>query len=36
MSILLNEIVRECKELGIETRPDEEIKSLIKSWGGKS
>ena len=36
MSILLNEIVRECKELGIETRPDEEIKSLIESWGGKS
>jgi hypothetical protein len=33
MSILLNEIVRECKELGIETRPDEEIKSLIESWG---
>lgn len=33
MSILLNEIVRECKEMGIETRPDEEIKSLIESWG---
>lgn len=33
MSILLNEIVRECKELGIETKPDEEIKSLIESWG---
>lgn len=35
MSILIDGIVSECKELGIETKPDEEIKSLIESWGNK-
>ena len=33
MSILIDGIVSECKELGIETKPEEEIKSLIESWG---
>ena len=32
MSILIDGIVSECKELGIETKPEEEIKSLIESW----
>ena len=32
MSVLLNEIVRECKELGIETSSPEEINSLLESW----
>lgn len=35
MSVLLNEIVRECKELGIETNSPEEINSLLESWGKK-
>ncbi len=33
MSVLINEIVNQCHELGIETKPEEEIKSLIESWG---
>lgn len=33
MSVLLNEIVSECKNLGIETETEENIKSLIKEWG---
>ena len=32
MSILIDGIVSECRELGIETKPDEEIKSLVESW----
>lgn len=32
MSILINGIVQECKQLDIETKTDEEIKSLIKEW----
>ncbi|HZK34202.1 MAG TPA: hypothetical protein VFD33_02695 [Bacillota bacterium] len=35
MSVLINEIVQECKELRIETKPEEEINSLIESWGEK-
>jgi len=35
MSVLINEIVNQCHELGIETKPEEEIKSLIESWGRK-
>jgi hypothetical protein len=33
MSILIDGIVSECRELGIETKPEEEIRSLIESWG---
>ena len=32
MSVLLDEVVRECKELGIETLPPDEIKVLKESW----
>lgn len=33
MSRLINIIVEECRQLGIETRPKEEIDSLLDSWG---
>lgn len=33
MSILIDGIVSECRELGIETKPEEEINSLIENWG---
>ena len=33
MSVLINGIVHECQNLGIETKSKEEIKSLIESWG---
>lgn len=32
MSVLLDEVVRECKELGIETLPPDEIKALKENW----
>jgi hypothetical protein len=32
MSVLLDEVVRECRELGIETLPPDEIKALKESW----
>ena len=32
MSVLLNGIVHEAQNLGIETRPKEEIESLLKEW----
>ena len=32
MSVLLDEVVRECKEMGIETLPPDEIKALKESW----
>lgn len=34
MSRLINIIVQDCAELGIETRSKEEIESLLSSWGG--
>lgn len=34
MSRLINIIVQDCAELGIETRSPEEIESLLSSWGG--
>lgn len=34
MSRLINIIVQDCAELGIETRSQEEIESLLCSWGG--
>jgi len=36
MSVLLNEIVGECLNLGIDTMSPKELKSLEESWGGKS
>lgn len=35
MSQLIEIIVNECKELGIETKPPEELKSLLEVWNGK-
>lgn len=35
MNALIDYVVQECKELGIETKDDEEINSLIKEWGDK-
>lgn len=32
MSRLINDLVEDCKEVGIETKPKEEIESLLKSW----
>jgi len=32
MSVLINEIVQQCKELGIETLTKEEIESMNKKW----
>lgn len=34
MSRLINIIVQDCMELGIETRSPEEVESLLSSWGG--
>lgn len=33
MSRLINLIVQECKQVGIETRSAEEINSLLRQWG---
>jgi len=35
MARLIDGAVYECQVLGIETKPEEEIKSLIESWGRK-
>lgn len=32
MSRLINDLVEDCKEVGIETKPQEEIESLLRSW----
>lgn len=32
MSILINGLVEECKAQEIETRPEEEVKSMLRSW----
>ena len=32
MDRLVNVIVEECRNLGIETKPDEELKSLLENW----
>lgn len=34
MARLIDSIVEDCKSIGIETRPQEEIESLLKEWGG--
>lgn len=33
MSRLIDDLVEDCKEVGIETKTDEEIKSLLEGWG---
>ena len=33
MSVLIDGVVSECKELGIETLPPDELKSLNEAWG---
>lgn len=35
MSKLIELIVQECKQLGIETKPKAEIDSLLESWDKK-
>ena len=32
MSRLINGVVQECQDVGIETKPKEEIESLLRSW----
>lgn len=34
-SRLLDGVISECKDLGIETRPREEIDQMLKEWGGE-
>jgi hypothetical protein len=33
MSRLINIIVEECRQLGIETKSKEEVESLLRQWG---
>lgn len=33
MSRFIDNLVQDCRALGIETRPEEEIKSLLEAWG---
>jgi hypothetical protein len=33
MSRLIELVVQECEQLGIETKTDEELKALLESWG---
>lgn len=35
MSRLINDLVEDCKDVGIETKPQEEIDSLLKEWDKK-
>lgn len=35
MGRLIENVIQDCKALGIETKPQNEIDSLINSWGGK-
>lgn len=35
MSRLIENVLQDCKALGIETKSQEEIDSLLNSWGGK-
>lgn len=32
MTMLIDNLIQDCKALGIETRPDEEIRSLLEAW----
>jgi hypothetical protein len=33
MSRLINNIIEECRQLGIETKSEEEVQSLLRQWG---
>lgn len=33
MSRLINNIIEECRQLGIETKSEEEVNSLLRQWG---
>lgn len=35
MSRLINDLIEECKQVGIETKPQAEIDSLLRSWGNE-
>lgn len=35
MSRLIDNVVQECKEQGIETMPPQELERLVQMWGGK-
>lgn len=35
MARFLDLIIQDCRELGIETRPEEEVQSLLRQWGKK-
>ena len=32
-SVLLEGVISECKEIGIETLPEDEIAQMLKEWG---
>jgi len=34
MSILIDNLVQDAKQMGIETRPEDEIKALLEAWNG--
>ena len=35
MNVLIDNVVESARELGISTKSDEEIESLIRSWGNE-
>lgn len=35
MSALIDSLVQDCKSIGIETKPREEIESLLREWDGQ-
>ena len=35
MARLIDGVVQDCKEYGIETKPKAEIDSLLRSWGNE-
>lgn len=35
MSRLINDLIEDCKQVGIETKPQAEIDSLLRSWGNE-
>ena len=35
MSRMIDSIVQDCQSIGLETKPEEEIKSLLEAWNGE-
>lgn len=35
MSMLIDNLIQDCKAIGIETRPEEEINALLEAWNGR-